>query len=194
MSRPQVVTSPFPVPTLAMLRSRQPVVILLMLSVAACAPTRGPRGYPAPDIAQQQPQSVQAPGVPQLPGFSGAVKVGLTVYLSGQVPLDSLGHLVGPGDLAAQANQALDNVARVIRAAHGVPGDLVQLTAYVAGYDTSAARVLQHAVTPYAASGVPPALTIVGVAALPEPGMLIAVDGVAVLRGQFPDRARDRAP
>jgi hypothetical protein len=47
-------------------------------------------------------------------------------------------------------------------------------------------------VAPYADTRVPPALTIVGVQQLPQPGMLIAVDGIAVLRGQFPDRGRDR--
>jgi hypothetical protein len=47
-------------------------------------------------------------------------------------------------------------------------------------------------VEPYLEPRVPPALTIVGVATLPEPGMLIAADGVAVLRGQLPDKTRDR--
>jgi enamine deaminase RidA (YjgF/YER057c/UK114 family) len=170
---------------------RKAILATLALA-AACAPSRPPRGFPGPDLAQLQPRTVPAPGVPQLPGFSAAVKVGLTVYLSGQVPLDSTGRLVGPGDLPAQATQAMENVARVVRAAHGVPADLVHLTAYVVGYDTSAAGTLQRAVQPYVDSLVPPALTIVGVATLPEPGMLIAVDGVAVLRGEFPDRARDR--
>jgi enamine deaminase RidA (YjgF/YER057c/UK114 family) len=114
------------------------------------------------------------------------------VYLSGQVPLDSAGGLVGKGDLSAQALQAFANMAHVIRAARGVPADLVQLTVYVVGYDTSAAGVVRRAVEPYVEPRVPPALTIVGVATLPEPGMLIAVDGIAVLRGQLPDKLRDR--
>jgi hypothetical protein len=36
----------------------------------------------------------------------------------------------------------------------------------------------------------PPAMTIVGVASLPGSGMRVAVDGVAVLRGEYPDRER----
>jgi enamine deaminase RidA (YjgF/YER057c/UK114 family) len=35
-----------------------------------------------------------------------------------------------------------------------------------------------------------PAITIVGVESLPVPGLLVAVDGVAVLRGEFADRER----
>jgi len=168
-------------------------LLLALALAAACAPRRGPPGgFPPPDIALTQPQTVPATGVPQLPGFSTAVKVGNTVYLSGQVPLDSAGGLVGKGDLSAQALQAFANMAHVIRAARGVPADLVQLTVYVVGYDTSAAGVVRRAVEPYVEPRVPPALTIVGVATLPEPGMLIAVDGIAVLRGQLPDKLRDR--
>jgi enamine deaminase RidA (YjgF/YER057c/UK114 family) len=166
--------------------------LLLTLLTAACAQNRPGPGFIQPDIRLSQPQTVIVGGVPQLPGFSTAVKVGNTVYLSGQVPLDSAGVLVGKGDLNAQAVQIFGNMAKVIRAAKGVPADLVQITVYVVGYDTSAAGVVRRAVDPYIEPGVPPALTIVGVATLPEPGMLIAADGIAVLRGQLPDRTRDR--
>jgi 2-iminobutanoate/2-iminopropanoate deaminase len=167
--------------------------LLLTVALAACAPSRGgPGRFPPPDISLTQPQSVPAAGVPLLPGFSSAVKVGNTVYLSGQVPLDSAGRLVARGDLFDQAVQTFANMAKVIRAARGVPADLVHLTVYVVGYDTSAAGVVRRAIDPYVEPGVPPALTIVGVATLPEPGMLIAADGIAVLRGQLPDKMRDR--
>ena len=168
-------------------------LLLTVALAAACTPRGGPPGgYPQPDLALTQPQAVSTSGVPQLPGFSTAVKVGNTVYLSGQVPLDSAGRLVGESDLSAQAVQVFANMAQVIRAARGVPADLVQLTVYVVGYDTSAAGVVRRAAAPYLEPGVPPALTIVGVATLPEPRMLIAVDGIAVLRGQLPDKMRDR--
>jgi len=165
----------------------------LLLS-AGCAPAGPPRGFVRPDLALDQAQAVTVPGVPGLPGFSSAIKVGPTLYLAGQVPLDSAGRLVGPGDLAAQAGQAFLNVARVIRAVRGVPADLVKLTAYVADYDTAAVAVIRRAIEPYLEPGAPAALTIVGVSRLPEPGMLVVLDGVAVLRGQLPDRTRDRGP
>ncbi len=173
--------------------SKTPLVLLLALS--ACAQQQrgpGPGRFPPPDITLSQPHSVPVDGVPQLPGFSMAVKVGNTVYLSGQVPLDSAGALVGKGDLNAQAIQTFSNMARVVRAARGVPADLVHITVYVVGYDTGAAGVVRQAIDPYIEPGVPPALTIVGVASLPEPGMLIAADGIAVLRGLLPDKTRDR--
>jgi enamine deaminase RidA (YjgF/YER057c/UK114 family) len=168
---------------------------LLPLSVlaAACAPPR-PRGFASPAAFPAHPEPVVAADVPALPGFSTAVKVGTVVYLSGQVPLDSAGRLVGRDDLARQASRAFLNLARVIRAAHGVPADLAKLTVYVVGYDTSAVATVRGAVEPYLDPEVPAALTIVGVATLPEPGMRIAMDGIAILRGQLPDRTRDRGP
>jgi enamine deaminase RidA (YjgF/YER057c/UK114 family) len=170
---------------------RELVLLALLIS---CAPSRPPRSAPGPDagLASPDPEAVSPPNVPQLPGFSNAVKTGRTVYLSGMVPLDSLGRLVGQGDLPRQAGQALANLAEVLRAARGVPADLVRLTVYLVGYDSSMVAVVRQAVAPYADTRVPPALTIVGVQQLPQPGMLIAVDGIAVLRGQFPDRGRDR--
>lgn len=161
---------------------------------AGCAPAGPPRGFPGPDLAQMQPQAVNAAGVPGLPGFSSAIKIGSTLYLSGQVPLDSAGTLVGPGDLSAQTAQAFRNVARLIRTVRGVPADLVKLTVYLTDYDTSAVTTVRAAIEPYLEPGAPAALTIVGISRLPEPGMLVVLDGIAVLRGQLPDRTRDRGP
>ena len=167
--------------------------LLALTALAACTQPR-PRGFPSPAGFPAHPQPVVAADVPALPGFSTAVKVGTVVYLSGQVPLDSAGRLVGPNDLAAQTAQAFLNLSRVIRAARGVPADLARLTVYVVGYDTSAVATVRAAVEPYLDPEVPAALTIVGVATLPEPGMRIAMDGIAVLRGELPDRTRDRGP
>ncbi len=177
------------------MRAGVPLAALaLLLAPSGCAPAGPPRGLVAPDLALNQAQAVNVPGVPGLPGFSSAIKVGHTLYLAGQVPLDSAGRLVGPGDLTAQTGQAFHNMARVIRSVRGVPADLVQLTAYLADYDTSAVAIIRAAIEPYLEPGAPAALTVVGVARLPEPGMLVVLDGVAVLRGQLPDRARDRGP
>lgn len=174
-------------------RTGTPLALLALLLIGSgCAPAGPPRGL-APDLALNQAQAVQVPGVPGLPGFSTAIKVGPTLYLAGQVPLDSAGRLVG-ADLASQTGQAFHNLARVIRTARGVPADLVKLTAYVVDYDTSAVSVIRRAVEPYLEPAAPAALTVVGVARLPEPGMLVVLDGIAVLRGQLPDRVRDRGP
>ncbi len=46
--------------------------------------------------------------------IANGVRVGDTLYLSGQVSLDAEGALVGAGDLAAQVRQAYVNVAEVL--------------------------------------------------------------------------------
>ena len=177
--------------------NRAALAALLPLALAACGPTAAPaagapggpgRIYPVPPPG---PEFIQAPSVPAIPGFSGAVKIGQTLYLSGQVPLDSTGLLVGRGDRPAQFKQALDNAAAIIRTARGVPADLVKLTIYCVGCtadDFNAMRPLATALFP---TGQAPAITVVGIVDLPDPDMLVAVDGVAVLRGTIPDRTRD---
>lgn len=163
--------------------------------MAACAPAHGGHegeGYPGP-VATSMPPIPIVPGkVPRIEGFSTAMKVGSVVYISGQVALDSLGSLVGPGDLATQAAQALANLATVVRAAQGVPSDVVRLTFYVVNWAPADLKILQDASATWFPATEAPAVTIVGVAALPREDLLVAVDGIAVLRGQLPDRSRDR--
>lgn len=130
--------------------------------------------------------------VPRIEGFSTAMKVGSVVYISGQVALDSLGNLVGPGDLSAQAGQALSNLATVVRAAQGVPSDVVRLTFYVVNWAPADLKILQQASAVYFPPTAAPAVTIVGVSTLPREDLLVAVDGIAVLRGPLPDRSRDQ--
>ncbi len=130
--------------------------------------------------------------VPRIEGFSTAVKIGSTVYISGQVALDSLGNLVGPGDKAVQAAQALANLAAVVHSAQGVPADVVRLTFYVVHWAPSDLKILQQAAAVYFPATSAPAVTIVGVSTLPREDLLLAVDGIAVLRGQLPDKERDR--
>jgi 2-iminobutanoate/2-iminopropanoate deaminase len=47
-------------------------------------------------------------------GYSQAVKVGDTIYLSGQVSHDDKGNIVGLGDMEAQMRQAYSNVEKVL--------------------------------------------------------------------------------
>ena len=107
-----------------------------------------------------------------------------TVYLSGQVARDGAGNPVGPGDLAAQVEQAYSNVATALAAVGGTFDDVAKLTVYVvdwsedklAGLGEGVARVAQRL-------GVDPRkpITLLGVASLGEPDLLVEVEAVAVL-------------
>jgi 2-iminobutanoate/2-iminopropanoate deaminase len=67
-------------------------------------------------------------------GYHHAVKVGNTIYTSGQVGLDLEGNLVGKGDFLRQVEQAFENLKNVLEAAGASMADIVQLTMYVTDY------------------------------------------------------------
>jgi enamine deaminase RidA (YjgF/YER057c/UK114 family) len=120
-----------------------------------------------------------------LDGFTHAVRVGSTVYVSGEVALDSVGGLVGPGDLAAQARQAFANLDLVLHIAGAVPEEVVRLDVYVVGYKPGDLAVIRAAGAKFFPARNPPAGVVLGVAALPRDGLLIAVDATAVIKAMF---------
>ena len=120
-----------------------------------------------------------------LEGFTHAVRVGQMVYVSGEVALDSMGHLVGPGDLAAQARQAFANLEFVLDLAGVSPSDVVQLNVYVVGLKPADWATVREAGAKFFPQRNPPAGTVLGVAALPREGLLIAVDAVGVIKATF---------
>jgi enamine deaminase RidA (YjgF/YER057c/UK114 family) len=157
----------------------------LLALLAACAPPQ-PRFTPAPVPV---PQRIVAPDVPQLNGMPHAVRTGLTVHVSGMVPVNAEGQLVGSA-LAPQTQQAMRNFLAVVTAARGVPGDVVRITAYVRDLTPDAVEVIRTAVLDATDRTNPPALTVVGVATLPEAGMQVMLEGTVQLRAEFPDRTR----
>lgn len=157
---------------------------LLFLIAACAAPT--PRSSPAP---VPLPQRITAPEVPTLTGVPHAVRLGLTVFVSAQVPVDATGRVVGE-TLGDQTRAAMTNFLAVITAARGVPGDIVQMTAYVRDLTPEGAESVRAAILELGDASAPLALTIVGVSALPEPGMRVMLAGTAQLRSEFPDRTR----
>src|SRR5256885_9982579 len=105
--------------------------VAVAVSAACVAPT--------PGAVRQVPDPVSTryinPGtLAALPGFTHAVRIGPTLYVSGEVALDSTGRLVGPGDLRAQAAQAFANLATVLRIGGATPGAVAQLTLYPGCY------------------------------------------------------------
>ena len=123
-----------------------------------------------------------------LDGFTHAVRVGNVLYVSGEVPLDSTGQLVGRGDLAAQARQAFANLDMVLKIGGAVPEDIVRLTIYVVNVKPEDLATIRQAGAQFFPDRNPPAGTIVGVAGLPHDGMLIAVDATAVIKAMFRPR------
>ena len=63
--------------------------------------------------------------------YSQAVKVGNTIYISGQGAIDKEGKVVGKGDFAAQTRQALENIKLILEAAGASMSDIVDMTVFI---------------------------------------------------------------
>ena len=161
---------------------------LTLLVACAGPPARGFREVDPVTTRYINPGTLAA-----LPGFTHAVRVGPTIYVSGEVALDSAGQLVGGGDLRAQAVQAFANLATVLRIAGAVPADVAKLTIYVVDYAPRDLSIIREAALEFFPQRNPPAGMVVGVQALPREGLLLAVDATAVVRAMFqPLDQRDR--
>lgn len=122
-------------------------------------------------------------------GYSHAVvTTGRTAYVSGQVALDADGALVGGDDVGAQTAQCLANLQRVLDGLGATWADVAKLGWYVrdAG-QVQAVRDARDAALRPALGDLPnPASTLVQVAALVRPDLLVEVDAVVALPGPWP--------
>lgn len=107
------------------------------------------------------------------------VKGGTPVFIAGQVALDTSGHLVGPGDFRAQAQQVFENLKTAVEAAGGSFSNIAKLNVYVV--DRSHLPHYREVRDQFIDVGNPPASTAVQVAALFRPEFLIEVEAVAVV-------------
>ena len=108
--------------------------------------------------------------------YSQAVKVGDTVYLSGQIGLDPATMQLVEG-IDAQIIRVFDNLKAVVEAAGGSLADVVKLNVFLTDLGNFAKvneAMARYFSTPF------PARAAIGVAALPR-GALVEADGVVVL-------------
>lgn len=124
-------------------------------------------------------QPVSTPAAPAAIGpYSQAVRVGQTVWLSGQIGLDPATGQLAEG-FEAQAERVFDNLAAVVQAAGGSLSDVVKVNLYLTDlgrFDRVNALMASRFEQPY------PARAAVGVASLPR-GALIEAEAVMVLGG-----------
>jgi reactive intermediate/imine deaminase len=106
--------------------------------------------------------------------YSQAIKVGDTVYLSGQIPLNPESMAMVEGGIEAQVAQVFDNLRAVARAAGGELADFVKLTIYLD--DLSHFAVVNEIMGGYFSAPYP-ARAAVEVSALPR-GALVEMDAI----------------
>jgi len=122
---------------------------------------------------------IQSAGAPAAIGpYSQAVRVGDTLYMSGQIPLDPKTMQIVDGGIDAQARQVFANLRAVAAAAGATLNDIVKLTILMTDLSEFAKVneiMAAHFDAPY------PARATYQVAALPR-GARIEVEAVLVLR------------
>jgi reactive intermediate/imine deaminase len=109
---------------------------------------------------------IQTDKAPQAIGtYSQAVKVGNTIYLSGQIPLVPATMTLIEGDISAQITQVFENLKAVAEAAGGDLSDIVKLNVFLT--DLSHFPIVNEIMGRYFQAPYP-ARAAIGVAALPK--------------------------
>ena len=104
------------------------------------------------------------------------------LFVAGQIAWDADQNIVGAGDFRAQFRQALENVVTVVTTAGGGPEHIVRLTVFVADKDAYNACLRELGAAWRELMGRNyPAMSLVEVAALLEPGALLEIEATAAL-------------
>ncbi|HZH50835.1 MAG TPA: Rid family detoxifying hydrolase [Microvirga sp.] len=113
---------------------------------------------------------------PPAGAYSQAIRAGDLVFVSGQLPLDIQGAVVGAGDIKAQTRAVLDNIAAILEAAGSSLHQVVKTTIFLTNLDDFAGMN-----EVYAAAFTPPypARSTVEIGRLPR-GMLLEIECIAL--------------
>jgi reactive intermediate/imine deaminase len=122
---------------------------------------------------------LRVPGLPEpFSHYADAVRAGDLLFVSGLVPVDASGNLVGGDDAAAQAEQVFRLLGRVLAAAGGAPADVVKVTVFLVDVED---RPRINPARQAFFGDARPASTLVEVSRLVVPGARLEVEAVALL-------------
>ena len=123
-------------------------------------------------------QAIHTANAPEAIGaYSQAIKVGQTVFISGQIPLEPGTMNIVDEDIRAQTHRVFNNLAAVAREGGGNLDDVVKLTVFLTDlnhFSVVNEVMAEHFNPPY------PARAAAGVAALPK-GVPIEIDAIVHL-------------
>jgi enamine deaminase RidA (YjgF/YER057c/UK114 family) len=123
---------------------------------------------------------VRPDGMPPTNGYSHVVSfTGRMIVVSGQLPLDADGRLVGPEDPQAQIRQVFRNLATALGAAGASMADVVKLTVFLTTMsDLPEFRVVRDE---FVDTERPPASSLVQVSGLVNPAFRVEIEALATL-------------
>lgn len=117
-------------------------------------------------------------------GYSQSVACDLSraamIFISGQVPVDEKGELVGKDDLEKQTEQVFENIQKQLEKAGGSMNDVVKIDCYFKNISDIAA--FRKARDRYINHDFPPASTAIQIERLVNPDFLIEIDAIAMIR------------
>ena len=132
-------------------------------------------------MSEPRPVFSSPDDLPAPAGYSHVVSIppGRLVWTSGQVAMGPDRSLGAPGDWEGQTRLALENVGRALAAAGADWPDVVKLTFFVV--DVSALTTIRAVRDEFVETASPPTSSLVQVAGLFHPDLLIEVEAVAWL-------------
>lgn len=131
---------------------------------------------PEPRPVFSSPEDLALPA-----GYSHVVSIpaGRLVWTAGQVPMDADRNVVAVGDWEGQTRAVFENLGRALRAGGADWPDVVKLTLFVV--DVSALETIRAVRNEFVDTANPPTSSLVRIAGLFHPEVLIEVEAVAWL-------------
>jgi enamine deaminase RidA (YjgF/YER057c/UK114 family) len=136
---------------------------------------------PGSSGGNQPVELANPPGVyPPQASYSHVARVGNTLYISGQVPFDRDGNLVGRGDAEAQATQCFQNILAIVEHYGGSARNVIKLTTLITnwGFRAPVAAARERIFSPPY-----PGNTLAVISSLASSDWLVEIEAIAVLDG-----------
>jgi enamine deaminase RidA (YjgF/YER057c/UK114 family) len=132
-------------------------------------------------MPRSSPSFASPDELPSPPGYSHVVSIpsGRLVWTSGQVAMDADGSVIGSGSWEDQARAVFGNLKAALEIAGAGWADVVKLTFYVV--DVSELTTIRAVRDEFVDRDRPPTSTLVEVAGLFHPDLLLEVEAVAWL-------------